>query len=169
MQTQIIEATERLLDALRQELHECGAMLALLDHQQQAVIGRASDDVLQSVATVNAQTATVEQSRQLRDTRRGELARLLAQPADATFAALVPQLPQKFRPAIEAIVRENNQLITRIRQRARQNHLLIVRSLELMQRVVNAFVPAGQPTTYTDAGKTTGNCAPALKLYDAVG
>ena len=86
-----------------------------------------------------------------------------------TFVALIPQLPPKFRPAIDAVVRENNQLITRIRQRARQNHLLISRSLELMQRVLNAFVPAGQPTTYTEAGKTIENRAPAVKLYDAVG
>ena len=107
--------------------------------------GRSSDDALHSVTAVNAQSAAVEQSRQLRETCRGELARLLAQPADVTFVALIPQLPQKFRPAIDAIVRENDQLIARIRQRAQQNHLLIARSLEVMQRVVNAFVPAGQP------------------------
>ena len=144
MPAQVIQATEQLLDALRKELHECGAMLALLDRQQ-AVASRSGDDVLRWVTAVNAQSAAVERSRHLREMRRSELARLLAQPEDATFVVLVPQLPQTFRPAIDAVVRENEQLIARIRTRVRQNHLLIARSLEVMQHVINAFVPAPQP------------------------
>jgi flagellar biosynthesis/type III secretory pathway chaperone len=169
MQTQINQAAERLLEGLRSELQEYGAMLALLDQQQQAVVTRAADDVLQSVNVVNAQTAVIEQARELRETRRREAAALLAQPAEVTFADLTPRLPQKFHAAINALVRENNQLLIRVRQRARQNHLLITRSLELMQRVLNAFVPAAQPTTYTGAGKTSESRPPALPLYDAVG
>ena len=169
MEARITEAGERLLEALRHELHQYGEMLSLLDQQQQAVMGRAADDVLKSVTTVNEQTAAVEQARQARESRRGEIVLLLAQPADATILQIVPRLPQKYRPAIEALVRENNELLTRVRQRARQNHLLMTRSLELMQRVLNAFVPASPPTTYTDAGKTLESGPQPVSLYDAVG
>jgi flagellar biosynthesis/type III secretory pathway chaperone len=169
METRITEGGERLLEALRHELHQYGEMLSLLDRQQQAVMGRAADDVLKSVTAVNEQTTAVEQARQVREARRADVAVLLAQPADATILQIVERLPQKYRPAIEALVRENNELLTRVRQRARQNHLLMTRSLELMQRVLNAFVPAAAPTTYTDAGKTIESGAQPVSLYDAVG
>ena len=35
-------------------------------------------------------------------------------------------------------MRENNELLVRVQQRARQNHLLLSRSVEMMQRFITA-------------------------------
>ena len=169
METRVLSAAERLLEALRAELQEYGGLLASLDQQQQAVIGRAGDDVLQSVGAVNDRAVAVERARQTRQGCSEELAQLLGQPADADLASITAHLPQKFRPAVQALVRENNQLLVRVRQRARQNHLLISRSMELMQRVLNAFVPSGLCTTYSERGKQIESAPPTMPLYDAVG
>jgi len=60
---------------------------------------------------------------------------------DITFASLVPQLPPDYRPLVGALVEENNHLLVRVQQRARQNHLLLSRSLEMMQSFLNTLMP----------------------------
>ena len=167
-EARLIELADGVIAALRHELHEYGAMLALLDAQQQAVIGRAGDEVLQSVTRINEQTQMVERARGARESCRRELAVLICKPEGTTFTQMIPLLPEKFRGAVQALIRENNDLLTRVRQRARQNHLLISRSLELMQRVLTAFTPATSPAVYTESGKTL-EARPSAPLYDAVG
>jgi flagellar biosynthesis/type III secretory pathway chaperone len=70
---------------------------------------------------------------------------------------------------VEALVRENNELLIRVQQRARQNHLLLSRSLELMQQFIHALVPASLPTTYDGAGQVSSAHRPNQPLYEAVG
>ena len=53
------------------------------------------------------------------------------------FAEIIPQLPEAYRPLIESLVDENNSLLQRVQQRARQNHLVLSRSVELMQDFLN--------------------------------
>jgi predicted DNA-binding transcriptional regulator YafY len=69
---------------------------------------------------------------------------------------------------VKALVNENNQLLGRVRQRAQQNHLLLSRSVEMMQRFINAFCAVGVPT-YTEAGTMTHPAAQGRLLYEAVG
>ncbi len=46
---------------------------------------------------------------------------------------------------MQALVQENNELLVRVQQRARQNHLLLLRSLELMQKLINSLFPGSRP------------------------
>ena len=101
--------------------------------------------------------------------RQQEIGQALRKPEAAAFADLMPLLPEKFRPAVEALVRENNELLVRVQQRARQNHLLLSRSVELMQRFMHALIPASQPTTYNGAGSVDGGLPQTQPLYEAVG
>ena len=52
---------------------------------------------------------------------------------------------------MSALVEENNHLLARVRQRARQNHILLSRSVELMEQFINSFCALGVPT-YNAAG-----------------
>lgn len=190
----------RLIEALRQELHEYGEMLARLEQQQEHVMVRAADEVLHSVVAINEQAARIQEARRQReqcqrelaavvgaDVRRlisvseaapqGEASSLLtsaptslqAGPQLPDFAALVPLLPEVYRAAVSELVRENNDLLVRVQQRARQNHLLLSRSLELMQRFVHSLAPTAPPTTYTGQGIMQANPTPSLPIYEAVG
>ena len=165
----LLQLIPRLIEALRHELHQYGEMLALLDHQQAAVMVRAADDVLQSVTAINDHVATVQVARQQRELCQTEVARALRKSDKTPFATLIPSLPEKFRSAVQALLQENNQLLVRVQQRARQNHLLLSRSLELMQQLMHALAPASQPTTYDDAGNVEAGVPQTPPIYEAVG
>ncbi|HWH70569.1 MAG TPA: hypothetical protein VNT26_14370, partial [Candidatus Sulfotelmatobacter sp.] len=62
-----------------------------------------------------------------------------------------------------------NELLVRVQQRARQNHLLLSRAMELMQRFINTLVPGASPTTYTEVGLALAGAGPDHALYNAVG
>jgi len=70
---------------------------------------------------------------------------------------------------VNALVEENNSLLLRVQQRARQNHLLLNRSLELMQRLIATLLPVDRTTMYSGAGALFAPSLPKRALYEAVG
>lgn len=165
----ITELATRLIGALRHELREYGEMLALLDQQQEHVMVRAADEVLHSVAAVGDQTVKIQEARRAREAWQTQVAGALGQPSDPTFFAVIPLMPEPHRLAVAELVRENNDLLARVQERAHQNHLLLSRSLDLMQRFISNLAQVAQPTTYTGAGILQASPAPTLTMYEAVG
>ncbi len=158
-----------LVDSLREELKEYGEMLALLDQQQEMVMRRQTQDLIQCVQTINAQVENITAARLEREQRQRNLARLFGLAEDASFTTLLPHLPGEYRPLIEALVQENNELLKRIQRRARQNHLLLSRIVDLMQRLFDPFFPGRQPATYDVSGVLAGPGLPKHSLYEAIG
>jgi flagellar biosynthesis/type III secretory pathway chaperone len=158
-----------LIDALREELKQYGEMLARLDHQQNVVMRRQTEDILPSVAAINDQAATITTIRSGREQCQRQIAQQFNLPENATFAAIVPLLPADYRPLVQALVQENNELLVRVQQRARQNHLLLSHAVELMQRLINVIFPGASPTTYDGAGQVPEIHLPQHSLYEAVG
>jgi flagellar biosynthesis/type III secretory pathway chaperone len=163
------EILERLIQALRQELQQYGEMLALLDHQQESVITRAADAMLETSSSIQQQTAIIDAARSHREKCRIELARALQQAETAAFAQLIPRLPEDYRPLLTALVQENNQLLVRVQQRARQNHVLLSRSIQLMQKFMNSLLPSFRPNVYTGTGVVIESALGNRSLYEAVG
>ncbi len=91
-----------------------------------------------------------------REQRQRVVARQVGLADDTPFTVLLPLLPGEYRPLVQALVQENNELLKRIQRRARQNHLLLSRIVELMQRLFDPFFPNSQPVTYTDSGVVAG-------------
>jgi flagellar biosynthesis/type III secretory pathway chaperone len=158
-----------LIDALREELKQYGEMLARLDQQQQLVMRRQTDDLFQCVADINAQAGVIAAARSERERLQLNLVRQLNLPATAGFKEIVSLLPADYRPLVQALVEENNDLLVRVQQRARQNHLLLSHAVELMQRLINVIFPGASPTTYDGAGQVPGISLPQHSLYEAVG
>jgi len=158
-----------LIEALREELKQYGEMLARLDHQQDVVMRRQTEDLPRSVADINSQAEVIAAARCEREQRQRQIARRLNLPESAAFSAIVPLLPADYRPLMQALVQENNELLVRVQQRARQNHLLLSHAVELMQRLINAIFPTASPTTYDGAGQVPGISLPQHSLYEAVG
>jgi flagellar biosynthesis/type III secretory pathway chaperone len=158
-----------LIEALREELKQYGEMLAQLDQQQDLVMQRQTSDLLQSVATINSQTGVIAAARREREQRQRHIARELSLPESAAFAAILPLLPADYRPLVQALVQENNELLVRVQQRVRQNHLLLSHAVELMQHLINSIFPGAGPKTYDDAGRVPGTGLSQHSLYEAVG
>jgi flagellar biosynthesis/type III secretory pathway chaperone len=158
-----------LIEALREELKQYGEMLALLDQQQDLVMQRQTSDLLSSVATINEQTGVIAVTRNEREQRQRHIARQLELPEDSGLAAITQRLPADYRPLVQALMQENNELLVRVQQRARQNHLLLNHAVELMQQLINSIVPGAKPKTYDGSGYMAAVSLPQHSLYEAVG
>ena len=163
------ELLSNLIEALREELKQYGEMLALLDHQQQLVMHRQVAELPDNVNSVNAQAGVIAAARQEREQRQRHIARALEISEGSGFSVLIPLLPADYRPLMDALVRENNELLVRVQQRARQNHLMLSHCVELMQQLINSIFPSVSPTTYDGTGHVPAAAVPPRPLYQAVG
>jgi len=165
----MMDSLKILIDALREELEQYGEMLARLDEQQEYAMRRAADELLQSVAAVQQQGERVRLARQSRAAAQITLAQKMSLPKDATFAQIIPLLPENYRPLVQALVQENNELLVRVQQRARQNHILLLRSLELMRNLMNSLFPGSAPPVYNETGMLLKQAIPSRSIYEAAG
>jgi hypothetical protein len=163
------ELIENLIEALREELKQYGEMLALLDQQQECVLHRQTQDLLQGADLINSQATAIQAARSAREQYQRTLARGCGLPDEAGFAAMRPLLPSHYGPLLEALVEENNDLLQRIHRRGRQNQLLLSRTVELMQRFVSGMFPALGATTYTGEARLTGSALAPRTLLEALG
>lgn len=165
----MMPALEPLVAALRDELQQYGEMLALLDREQELVVNRASAKLFESIGAIQSHAAVIQRARDQRDSCRAALAGELRQPVDTPLTLLLASVPPHYRPLIEALVQENNQLLIRVQQRARQNQLLLTRSLELMQRFISTLFPTRDTQVYNDHGHRPTRTQTVRPLYEAVG
>ncbi|HXG48542.1 MAG TPA: flagellar export chaperone FlgN [Methylomirabilota bacterium] len=163
------ESLPQLITALREELKHYGEMLALLDQQQESAMARLTEELLRSVTMIQAQAEAIQAARRHREAAQRAVARELAVAEASTFAEILPLLPADYRPLVQHLVEENNDLLQTVRQRARQNHLLLSRSVELMQRFLSALFPMHDPQVYTGRGTRPASPLAARPLYEAVG
>ena len=157
-----------LIDALREELKQYGEMLALLDQQQSLVMRRQVVALPENVNSVNAQAGVIAAARQEREQRQLHLARNLGL-ADNSVALLLPKLPSDYQPLVGALVDENNSLLVRVQQRARQNHLLLSHAVDLMSQLIHSIFPGAAPVTYDGKGYAANPVAAHESIYHAVG
>lgn len=166
----MIHSLQNLIAALREELQQYGEMLARLDEQQECVTNRQADRLLETVNLVENQGLVIKRARVDRERVQQEAAISLGLDSAAEFSRIIPRLPEDYRPLVDALVSENNHLLYRIQQRARQNHLLLTQSIELMQRFLGTLFPGLiENRGYTDTGYRHSRSSPAPALYEAVG
>jgi flagellar biosynthesis/type III secretory pathway chaperone len=163
------DSLHQLVSALREELQSYGALLDLLDRQQDLVCSRAAEELSDVVGAIQTQSRVLNDARAFRDECRVAVAKRLQLPADAPFGILIPLLPADYQPLLQALVQENNELLVRVQKRARQNHLLLSRSVELMQQFLGSLFPGRDNPTYSVTGRGRSPSLPASTVYDAVG
>src|SRR5581483_8344506 len=104
----MITSIHELVSALREELQSYGEMLALLERQKSHILTRATAEVFQSISVIKAQSEAIQSARTNRERCRRTTAEEAAQPAEASFAELIPRLPEEYQPLLQALVDENN-------------------------------------------------------------
>ena len=164
----MIDLLENFIDSLREELKHYGELLALLDLQQEQVIRRLADELLLTVSHISSQGDVIQAARREREQRQRELARSFGLGDNSLIADLTPRLRESYRLLVTALVDENNELLVRVRQRAQQNHVLLSRSVELMEQFICSLYSVGAPV-YNGSGIKTAPTASGHAIYEAVG
>jgi len=163
------EALGKIIEALRDELQHYGEMLALLDQQQESAINRLADEMFTATTAIQNQAIIIQTARRDREQLQRELARELVVAESSTFIEIIPLLPADYRPLVQSLVDENNALLLRVQQRARQNHLVLSRSVDLMQQFLGMLFPSRETQVYNGQGSRELRLLPTPPLYEAVG
>ena len=133
------------------------------------LIVAAAPGQVEALLRIQAQAAAIQSAREHREKCRDAVALSCSQPESAHFSCLIPLLPPDYRPLLQALVHENNQLLGRIHKRARQNHVLLRRSVELMRDLLRTLFPARQTSLNNGNGLKRGQIINHRPLCNAVG
>ena len=140
----MIAPLQSFIDALRGELQQYGAMLALLEAQDAPRSCRPSDCCLTFAQEILAQSTALEAARNQRASFQKQLSWALGFPEGDSFPQIIHSLPEEYRPLATALTEEVNELLQRLKERAEISHLQLHRSMELMQRFIAGISPEGQ-------------------------
>ena len=143
---------EDLLHLLRDELREYGGLMGLLSNQQESILNREPENLLEINKSVRSQ---MEASQALQQKRQGyvkSLASGFGKPHDSSLSELVPCFPDVTQPMFESIAEEINNLITKIRRKLDQNRRLISRLGDVTDQILAAVDPRSHSKTYDQRG-----------------
>jgi len=119
---------------------------------------------------VNEQMERVAATRQQRELCRQQLVTSLGGTDETTFREMTAMLPAEVQPLLDALVQEINQLLQNIQKWLRQNHMLLQRSLDLMQTIMKSMFPSSSAVagTYGRSGQVSPVNPPPSSLYEGI-
>jgi len=155
---------EELLELLRTELQEYGGLIGLLNAQQQSILNRRPESLVEINQSVQTQ---MEASQILQKRRQGfvsHLARNFGRPEKSTLTELLPHMPDVTQPMFESIIEEINSLISNVRRKVSQNQRLLSRLLEVTDQILSSVNPTSHTKTYSKQGKLGNFSSTSTKL-----
>ena len=164
------EELNSLITALREELTQYGEVLALMQEQQQFIINRSANELLLNLNVVNEQMEKVSVARNHREARRRALVATLGCSEETTFRQMTEMLPEERQPLLTALVEEINQLLKNIKKWVKQTNMLLRRSLDLHNQIMQGMFPSSSSTagTYGRGGQVSPLTPPPSTLYDGI-
>jgi flagellar biosynthesis/type III secretory pathway chaperone len=157
----MIDDWELLAQPLREEMQEHGALLNLFEEQQAAILRREPDLVLTAAEAITKQLDLIRECQK----RRSVAVRATAVGAGCAETTPVSKLIRYFPPAawplLQALVTEVNRLVRQTRRRARQNQMLLARTIEISQEMLQRLSPGSVTKTYSAQGRVEIGAAAA--------
>jgi hypothetical protein len=153
----MIDQIELLVERLRDELKQYGELMALLDRQQELVLQRDADGIQATGEQIDQQSFVLEELKAIRQRVQEDLAQAMGMSPSTTIEALLPNIPEAYRPLIKALVEDNNFSIQRIGRVARQNHMLLSRSIEMVGGLIRSICPDQTPNVYDGSGEVVSH------------
>lgn len=144
---------EPLAQALRDEMKEHGGLLNLFDEQQAAILRREPDAVLAVIESISMQARTIDFCRKQREALVKQCAAAVNLPEESPLSHLLTHFTEAVRPLLQALIDEVNHLISRTKKRARQNQMLLARSIEVSQQILQRLNPEAVTKTYSPKGR----------------
>lgn len=145
-----------ITERLRNELQEYGALLGLFEEQQANLLRRDADAVLALASSIEEQVRITQTCRERREEAVQQFAREQGQPAANSLRQLIPLFPADVQPLLQALITEINHLIHRIRRGARQNQVLLSRTVEAHEEALRTLRPDLYSKTYSPRGQMAG-------------
>lgn len=142
-----------LVELLRHEVQEYGGLYNLLQRQQDEIFKRDPDLVLSTNAEIESYLAEMGSLREKRESYVREMARACGADEEKPLSKLLHQFPDFMQPMLEALVGEINHMVRRTRQKARQNFMLLSRTMELNHETMRSLQPESYAKTYTKRGQ----------------
>lgn len=142
-----------LVELLREEVEEYGGLYNLLERQQNEIFNRDPDLVMETNSDVEAHMGQMDKLRQKRETMVREMAKRCQRDQECTLKELLPGFPVFVRPLLEALIDEVNAMVKRTRQKARQNYLLLSRTMEIAHEALRRSEPSNYSKTYSRKGQ----------------
>ncbi|MDA7756979.1 flagellar protein FlgN [Opitutales bacterium] len=143
---------EDLLTLLRDELQEYGGLIGLLSAQQQSILNRRPDSLMELNQSVQTQ---MEASQILHKRRQGfvsSLAQGFGESENSSLSEIVDHFPDVTQPMFHSIIEEINSLISQVRKKIEQNQRLLMRLSEVTDQILSVTDPSSQTKTYTRDG-----------------
>lgn len=156
-----------IADCLRHEVAEYGALYRFYENQQARLFAQDADAVLRISGDIEVQVRVLHDCRRERETTVSGFANANGQPSGATIRSLLPLVPPDARPLVEALIKEINVLIHRLRRISRHNHMLLSRKVELQQQMLRQLLPGTFSQTYSPKGRvsmTMSSPMPSLRI-----
>jgi flagellar biosynthesis/type III secretory pathway chaperone len=144
---------DSLIVALRDEVQEYGELLSLFNDQQTAILERNPGRVLEIQDTIKEQLLTINDCRKRREQTAKEFAATVGADPSSTVKQLIEKCEETVRPLLNALIYEVNQLISKTRRRGHQNQMLLARSIEVSQQILQRLNPGGLTKTYSRRGQ----------------
>lgn len=143
---------EYITECLRNELQDYGALLGLFEEQQANLLRRDATAVLNLATAIEERVQATQFSRARREQAILHFAAENSRPASASLRQLLPYFPAEVQPLLQALIDEINHLIHRIRRGARQNQMLLSRTVEAHEDALRSLRPDLYPKTYSRRG-----------------
>jgi flagellar biosynthesis/type III secretory pathway chaperone len=144
---------EFLIQPLRDEMQEHGALLNLFEEQQAAILRREPDLVLHVAEAITKQAELIRECQKRRTIALRAAAVKAGCAEEIAFSKLLPHLPEPAWPLLQALTGEVNRLVRQTRRRARQNQMLLARTIEVSQELLRRFSPGAVSKTYSAQGR----------------
>lgn len=142
-----------LVDLLREEVQEYGGLYNLLDRQQTEIFNREPELVMQTNEDIETHMQEMNVLRERREDQVKAMAERCACDDSLSLMKMLPWFPEFIRPMLKALIDEVNGMVSRTRRKARQNHLLLSRTMEITQEALRMAEPDNFSKTYSRKGK----------------
>jgi len=149
----ILAPLSPLVYLLRAEIDAYGGLLAAFERQQELILKREIDEANEVARSIEKIAQEASHRREAREGWVEDFASSHAQSSTARVQELLPYFPEEQRPLFEALIKEINHLIRRVRRRAQQNHGLLARAVEFHRELLERFHPSARPRTYAPSGQ----------------
>lgn len=143
---------EFITECLRNELQEYGALLGLFEDQQANLLRRDADAVLALAGALEEQVRRAHEVREHRELAVRRFALSISESPESSLRQLIHHFPAEVHPLIIALIDEINHLIHRVRRGARQNQVMLARTVEAHEEALRLLRPDSFNKTYSPSG-----------------
>lgn len=144
---------ESLVQPLRDELQEHGALLNLFEEQQAAILRREPELVLSVADAITRQAGLIRECQKRRKEAVQAVAAEVGSRKETPLSELVRHFPPAAWPMLQALIQEVNRLVRQTRRRAQQNQMLLARTIEISQEILRRVNPTCVTKTYSAKGR----------------